>query len=317
MIILMYILAFLKNIINGTSVYFIGYLVESCDVLDVLSLRFLLGWTVLEILKLTKVLKIEVGIKDCLGKTERSKFLKPLIFAAIFEPVLYMFFETVGISMSTDVMTGVILSLTPIACVISESIVLKEKNSPLENFFLLIGIVGVVYIAVNTGSNEGENSIIGMLFVLAAVISGALHMVFSRKASRNFRSMEVTYFASFLGMIVFNTVNVIRHFACGDIADYFVPLMSTKNIIGFMFLAVISTIVAAGMNNFALTRIKVSTMSAFSGISSLVTIATGVILNNESLYMYHYIGISLIIIRMLGVCYLVYKEENNGRELKA
>ena len=84
-----------------------------------------------------------------------------------------------------------------------------------------------------------------------------------------------------------------------------------------MFLAVISTIVAAGMNNFALTRIKVSTMSAFSGISSLVTIATGVILNNESLYMYHYIGISLIIIRMLGVCYLVYKEENNGRELKA
>ena len=302
----MYVLAFLKNVIYGLSVFFTGNLVSSTDVLDILALRFLLSWAVFEVLKQTKILKIDIGIKDYLGKTTRSKFIKPLIISAFFEPVLYMLFETLGISMSTGLMTGVILSLIPIACVISESIVLKDKTSVLEKIFLLIGIVGVVYIAVNTGNSDGENSLAGMAFLLLAVVSGALYMVFSRKASGKFNSMEITYFASFLGMILFNAVNIIRHLTCGDIADYFIPFMNVENVIGFIFLSVVSTIIATGMNNFALSKIKVSTMSAFSGISTLVTIAAGVFLNGEILYSYHYIGISLIVIRMLGVCYLAY-----------
>lgn len=306
MIIFVYFLAFLKNVIYGLSVFFTGTLLETTDTLDVLALRFLLSFVVFEILKQTKILKINIGIKDYLGKTERSKFIKPLIFAALFEPVLYMAFETLGISMSTGVMTGVILSLMPISCVICESILLKEKTSVLEKIFLLIGIAGVMYISINTSSSDGKNSLLGIAFLLLAVVSGALYMVFSRKASGKFASMEITYFASFIGMIVFNAVNIVRHIIVGDIMNYFAPYMSAENMVGFLFLSVISTILATGMNNFSLSKIKVSTMSAFSGISTLVTIASGVLLNNEVLYTYHYIGISLIIIRMLGVCYLAY-----------
>lgn len=307
MILFVYVLAFLKNVIYGLSVFFTGSLVSSTDVLDVLALRFLLSWFVFEILKQTKILKINIGIKDYFGKTQRSIYLKPLLFAALFEPVLYMLFETLGISMTTGVMTGVLLSLLPISCVICESILLKEKTSLLEKFFLLIGIAGVMYIAMNTGSNDGKNSIAGMLFLILSVISGALYMVFSRKASSKFNSMEITYFASFLGMIIFNAINLTRHLICGDILHYFKPFMSIENMIGFVFLSVVSTIVATSMNNFALSKIKVSTMSAFGGVSTLVTIATGVFLNDETLYTYHYIGITLIIVRMLGVCYLAYK----------
>jgi len=313
MIFFMYVLAFLKNVIYGLSVFFTGNLVRSTDVLDILALRFLLSWAVLEILKQMKILKIKIGIKDYLGKTSRSKYIMPLIVSAIFEPVLYMLFETLGISMSSGVMTGVLLSLIPIACVISESIVLKDSTSVLEKIFLLVGIVGVIYIAVNTGDSDGENSLTGMAFLLLAVVSGALYMVFSRKASGKFNSMEITYFASFLGMILFNAVNIVRHLNNEDIVGYFMPFMNVDNLIGFVFLAVVSTIIATGMNNFALSKIKVSTMSAFSGISTLITIATGVFLNGEKLYSYHYIGISLIVIRMLGVCYLAY-DKNKKRD---
>lgn len=311
MIFFVYILVFLKSVIYGLSVFFTGNLVSSTDVLDVLALRFLLSWIVFEILKKTKILKIDVGIKDYCGKTERSKYLRTLFFSALFEPVLYMLFETLGISMSTGVMTGVLLSLAPISSLICQSVFLKEKTSFLEKVFLVIGIVGVMYIAVNTGSSEGKNSITGMIFILLAVVSGSLYSVFSRKASGNFGSMEITYFASFLGMVIFNFVNITRHLVCGDILEYFTPFMSVDNIIGFIFLSVISTIIATGMNNFALSKIKVSTMSAFGGVSTLVTIAAGVLLNNEILYTYHYIGITLIIARMIGVCYIAYKKGKN------
>ena len=56
MILFVYVLAFLKNVIYGLSVFFTGSLVSSTDVLDVLALRFLLSWFVFEILKQTKIL---------------------------------------------------------------------------------------------------------------------------------------------------------------------------------------------------------------------------------------------------------------------
>ena len=55
---------FLKNVIYGASVFFTGALSTSVDVLDILALRFLMSFLVLYVLKQTKLLKIEVGIRD-------------------------------------------------------------------------------------------------------------------------------------------------------------------------------------------------------------------------------------------------------------
>ena len=92
--------------------------------------------------------------------------------------------------------------------------------------------------------------------------------------------------------------------------------MSFENITGFFFLSVISTIIATGISNFALGKVNPSTLSAFGGVSTLVTIASGVILNNEILYSYHYIGISLIVVRMIGVCYLGIRKISNSSFFK-
>lgn len=73
-----------KNIIYGASVIFTGSLSDKVDVLDILALRFLMSFVVLYLLKVTKVVKINVGIKDALGKTDRSKCFKSLLLTGIF-----------------------------------------------------------------------------------------------------------------------------------------------------------------------------------------------------------------------------------------
>ena len=78
---------------------------------------------------------------------------------------------------------------------------------------------------------------------------------------------------------------------------------------GFIFLGVVCAVIATGMNNFALGKMQVSTMSAFSGLSTLVTIAVGVIFGGEKLYTFHIIGLSLIVIRMVGVSYIQIKRD--------
>lgn len=73
MTLLAYIFAVLKYIIYGASVLFTGALTESTDVLDILAIRFLISFVVLFILKITRVLKIEVGVKDLFRKNERLR----------------------------------------------------------------------------------------------------------------------------------------------------------------------------------------------------------------------------------------------------
>lgn len=309
-----YILAFLKNAIYGLSVFFVGDLTQTVDFLDVLSLRYLLSLVVLWVLKKLKIFKIEVGIKDFFVKNERTPYLKYIILAAVFEPVLEMLFETLGISMTTGITAAVILSLSPVMSCIAEGIFLGERTTVMQKIFLGIGILGVVYIAMNTTQSGGKDSVWGILFLLLAITSGAMYLTFSRKSGNKFQALEITYVAVMLGFVVFNGVNVVRHLIAGDIQNYFAPYFNTENLMGFAFLGIVCTIVATGMNNFALKRMQASTMSAFGGVSTFVTVTAGVLLGGETLHTYHIIGLSLILIRMIGVSYIQIKRSRIDKE---
>lgn len=308
MSVLVYGFAFLKNVIYGLSIFFTGELTETVDFLDVLAIRYLFSAIVLWLLKILKIVKINVGIKDFFTKSEKRNYLKYILLAALFEPVIEIFLETLGVSMTSGITAAVICSLSPVSACIMEGIFLKEKTTLMQKIFLGVGIVGVLYIAFNTTSSGGNDSIWGILVLAAAVMSGSLYLVFSRKSGKNFSAMEISYVAVLLGMVVFNAVNIVRHLIVGDILNYFAPCYSVENLIGFIFLSVFCTIVATAMNNFALARIQASTMSAFGGVSTLVTVLAGVFLAGETMYMYHYIGLTLIVIRMVGVSYIQIKK---------
>lgn len=298
---LAYLCAVLKCVIYGSTIFFTSKLTASVDVMDVLALRFLLSFAVMWALKVTRVIRIKVGVKDFFVRNERTPYLKNLFLAALFEPVLYMLFETFGVSMTTNVTAAVIVSLAPISSCLIEELFLKERSTLLQKVFLAFGMFGVLYIALNTNTSDGKNSVAGIIFLLCSVLSGSLFSAFSRKSSKRFAPMEITYISSMLGAVIFNSINVVRHIAAGDILTYFDPYFKAENVVGFLFLGVLSTIVATGMNNFALSRIQMSTMAAFGGVSTIVTIIIGIVFGNESLEIYHFIGLPFILLRMIGV----------------
>jgi drug/metabolite transporter (DMT)-like permease len=273
----------------------------------------LLSLLVFWLCKTVRLVKIEVSLKDFFVKNPRSSAIQSVLLTAIFEPVLYMLFETLGVSMTTGITAGVILSLGAITTCIVEAIVLKERATLLQKIFLGLGIVGAIYIAVNTNTSDGQNSVLGIVFLFLTILAGSLFCAFSRKSSKSFSAMEITYVSCMLGAIAFNSVNVVRHLVAGDILHYFDPFFNVENLIGFAFLGIASTIIATAMNNFALARMQASTMAAFGGISTLVTVAVGVIFANERLYLYHVIGLSLIVIRMVGVSAIAIRREKKER----
>ena len=316
--VLAYLFTVMKHIIYGASIYFTSTLSASTDVLDILALRFLMSFIVLYLLKITGILKIKVGLRDIFRPTERHQFTVSLVLTALFEPLLYMVLETWGIALTTGITAGVILSLRPVTGCIFEAIFLKERTSLLQKFFLGIGIVGVVYIAVNTNSATGKDTPFGILCLVLAVVCGSLYAVFSRKSSSHFSAFEITYFSSMLAAAAFNFANIIRHLVAGDLANYFTPYFSRENMIGFIFLAIISTIIATSMNNYAVSKLQVTTVSAFGGLSTLVTIAIGCLVGGEKLYPFHWVGLPLILIRMIGVSWIsIQKAKKKAPTLKS
>ncbi len=314
---LAYLFTVLKNMVYGCSVFFTSHLSTNVDVLDILALRFLMSFVVMWFLKVAKIVKIEVGIKDLFKKNERTPYLSSLLLAAIFEPVLYMFFETMGISMCTGITTAVILALGPISACICEMLILKERATPAQMVLLAVGMIGVMYIAFNTHASEGKDTPLGIIFIVLAVLCGSLFLAFSRKSSKHFNAMEITYTSVILGTVAFNLVNVVRHIINGNILNYFEPFLSVENMIGFVFLAVLSTIVATGMNNFAVSKLQLSTMAAFSGVSTLTTIFVGAVFEGEKILPFHIIGFTLIFIRMFGVSAINIINDKKKRSLAA
>lgn len=310
---LAYIFTFLKNAIYGTTNFFTkGLNSNNIDAIDILALRFLLSFVILWLLKTTKILKINVCIKDIFKKTEKHKYIKPLFLAALFSPVIEMLFETMGFTMTTAITAGVITSLMPVASCIFESIILKESTTLSQKIFLALGIIGVIYIAVNTNTSSGNDTVIGILCLIVAVIAGPAYLVFSRKSSGQFAALEITYFSCLLGAVVFNALSIIKHLWQNDILHYFDPYFDPKNIMGWVTLSIVSTIFCTLMNNFSMSRLQASTVAAFGGVSTIVTILIGVLFLEEKLYYFHYIGFTLILIRMIGVSWVAIKKDKKS-----
>ena len=307
---LAYIFKFLKNAIYGTTNFFTKGINENeIDALEILALRFLLSFIILWLLKITRLIKIDVGVKDIFKSTEKHAFIKPLLLTALFSPVIEMLFETVGFTKTSAITAGVILSLMPIFACVWESAILKESTSFMQKIFLVLGVIGVIYIAINTETNDGQNTILGIICLLIATVSGPLHLVFSRQSLKVFKPFEVSYFACLFGTVVFNSINIVRHLLNGSILHYFDAFFVPENIIGFIMLSIVSTIIATAMNNFAMSHLQASTVAAFSGVSTVVTILVAVVFLNEKLYYFHYIGFTLILLRMVGVSYISIKKD--------
>ena len=316
----MYIFAYLfllsKGIIYGLTPYFTGELSKSYDVLDILALRFLLSFVAMWLLKTFKVVKINVGVKNFIKKGERLPNLRYLLLAGLFEPVLYMLFETLGISMSSSITTAVILSLSPITNCIFEWVVFKTYPTPMQGVFLAFGIFGAIYIAVNTTAVGGEGSAFGIIFLVLAILSGSLFCAFSKKSSGKFSAFDITYISCILGAVAFNSVNIVRHLFKGDIIHYFDPYLVPENLLGFFVLGIASTIIATAMNNYAISKVPLSTQAAFGGVSTIVTIFVGVVFGGESLQYYHYIGLPFIFARMIGVSAITIRNDRKKLKLK-
>ena len=262
----------LGYIIFGLSYLFTANLLKTTSVFDAIALRFLISTLFLTVLCITGIIKVNF----------KNKSLKFLFLTALFEPVFYFIFETFGIKNTTTTVAGMIIAFTPAIVAIAETIILKEKITFLQKVFLIMSIMGVAIVSLYS-KNDGKNTAFGIICLLITAVCGALFIVSSRKISSDFSPMEITYFSSILGAVVFNAICV-------------------------------ASFVATTLINFGTSKLQASSVSSFSGISTVTTIVTGVMFNGEVLKLFHIISVILILTGVIGMNYIKIKSVENKCE---
>jgi len=279
--------------IFGLSFMFSTIALKIVDTFTLLSYRFLIAFFVMTILIFLKVIKVDF----------KGKNFKNLLILGLMQPIIYFIFETYGLKNSSSSIAGVLIALIPIMVAISSSYFLKEKPSLLQWIFIVVSVVGVIFIIVMGGNSSGIVTLIGVLFLFMAVLSATAFNLLSRKLSTEFKPLEITYFMMGLGAAIFTVISIIQHFINGNLGDFFAPLGNKELIISLIYLGILSSIIAFLFINYSLSKMEASKSAIFANLSTIVSIIAGVVFLKESFETFHLIGSTLILVGVWGTNY--------------
>lgn len=274
--------------IFGFSFLFSKLALDVASPFVLLSARFLTAFLVLNLLALTG--KMDFHLK--------GKPIAPLLLLGLVQPVIYFICENYGIAMTSSSFSGVMLGIIPVVGLVTGRLILKERSSRFQVICALLSVCGV---ALTTAGGEVAVSALGTLLLLTAAISAAVFSAISRGISARFSPFERTYVMFALGSAVFTAIAVLENWS--DPAALLVPLSLPRFWIAVVYLAVVSSVGAFLLLNYAMNHISVAKSSIFSNFSTVISVLAGIFIMHDSFTALQLLGIVIITLSVFGVSY--------------
>ena len=280
--------ALAANIIFGFSFLFSKVALGFAHPLIILAIRFTVAFAVLNILWLFRIIKLDF----------RGKPKKKILLMASAQPLLYFIFELYGINSTSSAISGVIISLVPVAVLLLSAVFLKEKPTMSQVLFSLLSLGAITAISI-LSNNGGKSSLWGILLLLGAVICAAVFNILSRSEAKHYSPFERTYIMFLIGAIGFNII------AAGLGENYITELctaISSPPLWGAIaYLSVFSSITAFMLYNYSTSVISAVRSASFSNIITVVSVLAGILILKETLSVPQLVCCVLIIIGVFGV----------------
>lgn len=278
-------------LIFGFSFMFSKIALDYVSPMGVIAYRFLIAFIGFEILRAMKIIKIRID----------RLHLIPVLLVAMFQPVMYFIFETFGLSILTSSEAGMMIALIPIFVTILSAIILKERPSYVQLFFIIFSLSGIILIQGFKTRFAIDSSLVGFLLLFGAVLSAAAFNIASRSASKQWKPYEITYYMMFSGALVFNIIYILQLGFNQDINHYFTYLGNFKVLSSVLYLGIVASIGGFFLVNYTLSKMPAHVSSIYANLSTVIAALAGFVFLKEALYWYHLVGGIMIILGVYGV----------------
>lgn len=283
----------LGNSIFGFSFLFSKTALSMTIPSAMLAIRFTSAFLVLNLLvAMGRILKKKDG-QPLIAFSLKGKPLKYILALAIFQPVIYFFAESYGITFTSSAFAGVIIAVVPVVGILLDVLILHTHVVKKQVSGAICSVLGVVLTTL--GAADMKSSRLGVVLLLIAVLAGALFYVFSKKAGEHFNPLERTYVMFGIGSV---TYLCLALFQCRGQYDKLLlaPLSSGIFWGCILYLSVISSVVAFMLLNFGSSYVSVSEASIFANLTTVISIVAGVVILREAFTLRQVIGAVIILI---------------------
>lgn len=257
-------------IIFGFSYLFSKMAMEVTEPMLLLASRFTVTFLVLNLLVLTRVLKLNLKGKSLLGP----------ILIGILQPVLYFIFENYGLKYTTTSFTGMISAISPIFTAVLGALMLRERPNVKQWIGIVVSIAGVMMVSIGSTGGESQNTPFGCICLLLAYFLGSFYSLMVRKFSRTFSPFELTYVMFTVGFVFFAILAFVQYggSTLPMIGD---ALTHGKFILAILYLGAGASVGAYMLANYSLAKLPVARSTIFGNLSTVVSVLSGVIIMGD------------------------------------
>ena len=280
--------------IYGFSFIFTKIALDDADPNVFLAIRFTIAFLILNLFVLFGKSKISL----------KGKPVKKLLLMGFIQPVIYFICESHGIALTTASFSGIVIGLVPVMGLILGVIFLKESCSIFQIVCTVLSVVGV---ALTTTGGIGKVSMKGFILLIISIVATTVFSILSRSISKEFTAFERSYVMTGLGSISFITVALFTSGA--DINAWIEPFKSTDFVLSVLYLAIVSSVIAFTVINYALNYLNVGHTLIFSNFTAVISVLAGIIILGDSFTGVQLIGVAIIIVSVFGVSIYKLKKE--------
>jgi len=275
-------------IIFGFSYLFSKMAMNVAEPFILLLARFTTTFLVLNLLVLTGVCKIHLKGKNLLAP----------ILVGILQPCLYFVFENYGLAYTTTSFTGIVSSISPVFTIVLGALILKEIPNRKQWLFILMSVIGVLMVSL--GGSGGTNTVTGVLCLLTAYFIGSFYSLTIRSCSDRFSPFELTYVMFTVGFVFFAVLTF------GTYRGETLPMLKEalthgQFVLAAAYLGIGASVLAYFLANYALARLPVARAAVFGNLSTVVSVAAGILLMGDPFTWVSGIAFILILCGIAGV----------------
>lgn len=286
------ITACIAFVIFGFSFMFSSIALSITSTMVLLCFRFTVAVITLTVVVAVNSLVGRIRGKAWFSFSLKGKPMGGLLLLGIVQPVLYLVFENSSIRYTSSAVTGTVLAVVPVICILADVFISRESVSKLQVVCAVACVAGVAL--VETGG-ETRISFLGFFCLLMTLVCDVGYYILSRRASRQFSPLEVTYVMFLMGMIVFVPAALIQ--GQGQMAELFLPAIQSAPFWGsVVFLGAVSSVGAYGLLNYANATLTNSEASLIGNIATVVSVLAGVLLLRDPFSPLQAIGVVVILI---------------------
>ena len=244
-----------------------------------------------------------------LGKKKirlKGKNIKPMLLLGAMEPCLYFIGEQYGLRYTNSAFSGVMIAVIPIVTLIMAAVFLKDRPGKAQWLFSALSIAGIVVITLSENSG-GDISILGVLCLVMAVLTGSAYGVLSRSLKDEFDVYERTYIMQVMGAVFYTVLMLIEQ--RGNLGAVIEPLANREFILSILYLSVGASVLGYTLFNYAVSHAPMANTIIFCNLTTVLSVVAGIVILGDPFSVVSVIAMAVVLVGIWGVQKFTPKDE--------